>query len=60
MTWGQACESIKKILACLRLKDIEGHVMDIVKRLMNGDNYQSKFTGTALIPAVYAHLSAAS
>lgn len=35
----KATESIKKILACLRLKDIEGPVMDIIKRLMNGENY---------------------
>jgi hypothetical protein len=41
----------------MRLKDIETHVMEIVKRLMNGDNYQSKFSATQLIPTVYAHLS---
>lgn len=56
----KATESIKKILACLRLKDIEGHVMDIIKRLLNGENYQSKFAATTLIPTVYAHLSPAS
>ena len=34
--------------------------MEIIKRLMNGDNYQSKFAATHLIPTVYAHLSPAS
>ncbi len=31
--------------------------METVKRLMNGENYQSKFAATQLIPAVFAHLS---
>lgn len=56
----KATESIKKILACLRLKEIEGQVMETIKRLMNGDNYQSKFAATQLIPAVFAHLSPGS
>jgi len=34
--------------------------MEIIKRLMNGENYQSKFAGTQLIPTVYAHLSPGS
>jgi serine/threonine-protein phosphatase 2A regulatory subunit A len=42
------------------LKDIEAPVMDIIKRLMNGENYQSKFAATSLIPTVYAHLSTSS
>ncbi len=56
----KATESIKKILACLRLKDIEPQVMEIIKRLMNGENYQSKFAATQLIPCVYASLSPGS
>lgn len=56
----KACESIKKIFAQLRLKDIEPQVMEIIKRLMNGENYQSKFGATSLIPTVYQHLSPAS
>ena len=35
----KATESIKKIFGSLRLKDIEQSVMEIVKRLMNGENY---------------------
>ncbi len=42
------------------MKDVEGPVMDIIKRLMNGENYQSKFAATQLIPHLYAHLSPAS
>jgi hypothetical protein len=53
----KATESIKKIFAQLRLKDIEGQVMEVIKRLMNGENYQSKFSATSLIPSVYPHMS---
>jgi hypothetical protein len=35
----KATESIKKIFGCLKLKEIEPHVMDIIKRLMNGETY---------------------
>lgn len=31
--------------------------METVKRLMNGENYQSKFAATQLIPAVFTHMS---
>lgn len=34
--------------------------MDIIKRLMHGENYQSKFAATSLIPLVYAQLSPGS
>ena len=34
--------------------------MDMIKRLMNGEGYTSKFSATSLIPTVYVHLSAAN
>lgn len=51
---------MKKILGTLKLKDFEGPTMDLIKRLMDGENYQSKFASTVLIPAVYTQMSPAN
>eukprot|EP00347_Sterkiella_histriomuscorum_P020919 403335954 len=53
----KATEGIKKILSFVKVKDIEGPVFDLIKRLMNGESYTSKFAGTHLIPTVYSQVS---
>jgi hypothetical protein len=42
----QATDSIKKILAAIKVKDIEAQLVEMVKRLMSGEGYTSKFAGT--------------
>jgi hypothetical protein len=44
----------------VRVKDIEQKLVDMVKRLMNGEGYTSKFAATQLIPSLYPHVSAAN
>lgn len=56
----KATEGIKKILAAIKIKDFESDVMAMIKRLMCGDNYTSKFTGTQLIPHLFQHVSSAN
>jgi hypothetical protein len=46
-------ESVKKIVNTVRVKDHESNLMDMVKRLMNGEGYSSKFSATYLIPTIY-------
>lgn len=41
----KATEGIKKILTMVKIKDIEGHVVEMVKRLMASEGYTSKFAG---------------
>jgi len=53
----QATEGIKKILASIKVKDFEGDVMSMIQRLMSGENFTSKFTGTQLIPHLFQHVS---
>jgi hypothetical protein len=53
----QATEAIKKILSFIKVKDIEMPVVDMLKRLMNGEGYTSKFASIQLIPTVFPHVS---
>ena len=39
----QATESIKKVLAMIRIKDFETTIMSMLKRLMSGECYTSKY-----------------
>jgi hypothetical protein len=42
----KATESIKKILSQCRIKDIEQPVLEMIRRLLNGESYTSKFAAT--------------
>jgi len=56
----KATEGIKKILQLTKIRDIEGDLMAMIKRLMNGENFTSKFAATYLIPTLYPHVSSGS
>jgi len=56
----KATESVKKILAMVRIKDFEVSIMGMLSNLMNGDCYSSKFAAIQLIPCVYTHFSSAN
>lgn len=60
MTHWQATESVKQVLGQVKAKDVEGPVLDMVRRLMQGESYTSKFAATQLIPFVYPHVSQAA
>lgn len=53
----QATEGIKKILLMIRPKDFESQIIEMIKRLMNGESYTSKFSATQLIPTIYPNVS---
>ncbi|CDW78034.1 serine threonine-protein phosphatase 2a 65 kda regulatory subunit a beta isoform-like [Stylonychia lemnae] len=53
----KATEGIKRILSFVKIKDIETQVVDLVKRLMNGEGYTAKFSATQLIPTIYPNVS---
>lgn len=46
-------ESIKKVLGVAKIKDVEQPLLDMIKRLINGESYTSKFPATQLIPFIY-------
>jgi serine/threonine-protein phosphatase 2A regulatory subunit A len=56
----KATEGIKKIISMVKVKEIEPKLMEMVKRLMNGEGYTSKFAATYLIPSLYPHVSTAN
>ena len=51
----QATESIKKILASVRIKDFETSIMALMQRLMSSDTITTKYTAIHLIPFVYTY-----
>jgi xanthosine utilization system XapX-like protein len=55
----KATEGIKKILSIVKIKDIEGHIVEMVKRLMTSEGYTSKFAGIQLIPTMFGQVSTA-
>ena len=56
----QATESMKKILASIRIKEFENCIMSMLQRLMAADYYTTKLAAIQLVPVVYAHFSAPS
>lgn len=56
----QATESIKKILAVVKIRDIEAQLLEMIKRLMNGESYTSKFAAINIIPVIFPSVSASS
>jgi xanthosine utilization system XapX-like protein len=41
----------------MKVKDVESQIVDMIKRLMNGEGYTSKFSAIQIIPTVYLHVS---
>lgn len=56
----QATESVKKILATIRIRDFEMSIMGMIKRLMEGECFTSKFAAVQLFPCVFSNVSPAS
>jgi hypothetical protein len=44
----------------IRVKDMEKDLVEMIKRLMNGEGYTSKFAATNLIPTLYPSVSSQS
>lgn len=42
----KATEGIKKVIVSIRVKDFEVQLVDLIRRLMNGEGYTSKFSAT--------------
>jgi hypothetical protein len=55
----KAVDAIKKILAGLKIKDVESEVMVMIKRLISNEGYTCKFSATYLIPPVFPHVNSA-
>ena len=56
----QATESVKKILASIRIRDFEMSIMGMIQRLMEGECFTSKFAAVQLFPCVFSHMSPAN
>ena len=48
---------MKKVLQATKIKDIEPHVMQMMKTLFAGESYTSKLSGLQLIPTVYTSMT---
>lgn len=44
--WLKATEGIKKIISIIKVKDIESKLVEMIKRMMSGEGYTSKFPAT--------------
>lgn len=53
----KAVEGMKAIFSTLKLRDVEGEIVQMEKRLVAAEGYASKFSAIQLIPHVYAGLS---
>jgi hypothetical protein len=51
----KATESMKKILASIRIKDFEACIMSMLGRLTQGEIYTTKMAAVQLVPVVYTH-----
>lgn len=51
----KATESIKKILASVRIKDFEKSIMEMMQRLMKNQSNTTKYAAIHLIPFVYTY-----
>ena len=48
---------MKRVLAAVKVKDVEPYAVDMVKRLLNGEGYTAKFASAQLIPALFPQVS---
>ena len=55
----KAIENIKKLLKNVNIKDSEGEVMGIIKRLSSDKWYTAKIAATILIPFLFPQVSSA-
>lgn len=53
----KAVDSMKTILSTLKMRDFEGELVQIIKRLVAAEGYASKFSAIQLIPHIHSSLS---
>lgn len=53
----QACESIKKLLSEVKVKDFEEGLIELFARLIKGDWFTSKTSAMQILPSIYPHIS---
>lgn len=56
----KATLGIKRIFSVIKVKELEGEVIGMIRRLMNGDWFTSKLSAATLIPSVFLHVSSAN